>query len=120
MHTIKTWAKAQSLIAKSTGEAELYGTVRGSCEGLGLQSLYGDFGVKAALKVYLDANAAKGIVERKGLCKVRRIDVEHLWLQQQQTRRMLPLTKILGSVNPADLMTKCLPAKDIMKYLDIF
>ena len=37
--------KTQSLISQSPGEAELYGVVRGSCEALGLQSLYGDFGV---------------------------------------------------------------------------
>ena len=73
-HTIKTWSKTQGLIARSSGESELYGAVRGACEGLGLQSLMKDFGTTVDVKMLIDANAAKGIIERRGLCKVRHLD----------------------------------------------
>ena len=66
----------------------------------------------------LGANAAKGIVERKGLCKVRHNDTDHVWLQQQQARRMLPLEKVLGTSNPADLMTKYLGEGETLKYVN--
>ena len=105
------------MVAKSSAEAELHGTVRVSCEGLGLQTLYSDFGKAVDVRAFLDANAAKGIIERRSLCKLRHIDVDHLWLQDQQARRLLPLSKVQGSVNPADLMTKNLPAADIREYL---
>ena len=59
-HTLKSWPKTQSLVAKSSAEAELYGTIRGSCEGLGLQSLFRDFGIdQTCVRVFLDASAAK-------------------------------------------------------------
>ena len=83
MHTLKCWSRTQSIIAKSSGEAELYGAVCGTCQGLGIRSLYKDFGESVNLKLFLDANAAKGIIERRGLCKVKHIDLDNLWLQEQ-------------------------------------
>ena len=35
-HCIKAWSKNQSIIAKSSGESELYGVIKGSSEALGL------------------------------------------------------------------------------------
>ena len=116
-HTLKTWSKTQALVAKSSGEAELYGIVRGACEGLGLSTLFKDLGCDVKVRVHIDASAAKGMVERRELSKVRHLDVDVLWLQEQQARRLLPLEKIPGTANPADLMTKHLSGKDVEKYM---
>ena len=35
-------------------------------------------------RVHVDASAAKNIVEREGLGKVRHIEVDLLWIQEQQ------------------------------------
>lgn len=118
--SLKTWSKTQTLIARSSGEAELYGTIRGACEGLGIQSLFQDFNEHVDIQVFLDANAAKGIIERKGLSKVRHLDVEHLWLQQEQSRRLLPLFNVGGTLNVADLMTTYLPEREIQKCMTMF
>ena len=79
--------------------------------------MYKDFGVRTAILVFLDANAARGIIERKGLCKVRHLGTDHVWSQQQQALRLLPLQKVLGTANIADLMTKHMPEKAIIKYI---
>ena len=105
-HCLKAWSKTQAVIAKSSGESELYGTIRGSAEGLGLVTMAADFGSELKVRVHVDANAAKGMVERRGLSRVRHIEVDHLWIQEQEARRMLPLSKVAGGDNPADLMTK--------------
>ena len=78
-----------------------------------------DLGRLIALKVHVDANAAKGMVERQGLQKVRHLEVDHLWLQEQQARRIMPLAKVLGTENPADLMTKNVAQMLVLKYLEI-
>ena len=44
-HCLKAWSKTQSIIAKSSGESELFGVIKGSAEGLGLITLAKDFGV---------------------------------------------------------------------------
>ena len=111
MHFIKTWSKSQATVAKSSGEAELYGTVRASAEGLGMSSLLGGFGVEdTRVRLHVDASAAIGMVERRGLSKVRHIEVDLLWIQGQQARRLLPLRKVLGTKNVADMMTTNLPS----------
>ena len=58
------------------------------------------------LGVHVDATAAKGIFERRGISRVRLIEVNHLWIQEQEARRMLPMSKADCGDNPADLMTK--------------
>ena len=79
-HCLKSWSKTQSVIAQSSAEAELYGVVRAATEGLGMMALMKDMGMSVKLQLHLDAAAAKGIIERKGLSKVRHIDVNVLWL----------------------------------------
>ena len=114
-HCIKTWSKTQALIAKSSGEAELYAVVRGATEALGMATLAKDMGRKVEIQLHIDALAAKGMIERKGLSKVRHLDVNVLWLQEQCARKLLPVAKVPGEDNPADLMTKHLVAPKVVK-----
>ena len=43
-HTLKGWSKTQSRIALSSGESELYASLKASAEALGLVSLFQDLG----------------------------------------------------------------------------
>ena len=110
-HCLKTWSKTQAIIAKSSAEAELYGVVRGATEALGMCSLMGDLGRNMFIRMGIDAAAAKGILERRGLSKVRHIDVNILWLQEVCARKQIPVDKVPGEENPADLATKHLTSK---------
>ena len=112
---MKTWSKTQALVAKSSGEAELYAVVKGAAEALGMVTLARDLGRKVGVQLHIDALAAKGMIERKGLSKVRHLDVNVLWLQEQCARKILPVTKVPGEDNMADLMTKHLGAAKIKK-----
>ena len=106
LHCIKSWSKTQSLVAKSSAEAELYATVKAASEALGVQTLLSELGQEMKARVFIDSSAAKSICEREGLDKVRHIEVGVLWLQEQEVRRRLPLVKVPGTSNIADLMTK--------------
>ena len=78
---IKTWSKTQTVIATSSGEAELYAAVKGAAELLGVQSLAKDFGIDLKVELRVDANATIGMMHRKGLGKLRHVDVGYLWIQ---------------------------------------
>ena len=117
-HCIKTWSKTQAVIAKSSAESELYGVVRGACEALGTKTLCEDLGETVGIRLELDATAAKGILDRTGLAKVRHIDVNCLWLQEQCAKKIVPLNKIPGEHNSADLMTKHLTLLMIKRHLE--
>ena len=82
-HTIRTWSLTKAVIALSSGEAEYYGMVKGASFTLGTQSLLADLGISAVIHMYTDSSAAKGIASRKGLGKVRHIEVNQLWLQDK-------------------------------------
>ena len=105
----------QAIVAKSSGEAELYAVVRGATEALGMATLARDLGRKVNIQLHVDAMAAKGMIERKGLSKVRHLDVNILWLQEQCARKILPVRKVAGEENVADLMTKHLVSPKIRK-----
>ena len=49
---------------------------------------------------------------------MRHIDTAALWIQDQQARRILPLDKIPGTKNEADMMTKNLDFIRVDMYLD--
>ena len=92
-HLIRTYPKTQATVAKSSGESELYAVARASAEGLGIAILLTDLGV----------------TQRTGPNKVRHVEVDVLWLQEQQARRQLPIAKIPGPQNPSDLCAKNVP-----------
>ena len=103
---IKHWAKTQTSIPLSSGEAELHGIAAGITQGLGMQSIARDLGFTIAIKVHTDATAALGICRRRGLGKIRHLDVTDLWCQEKVREGAVELVKVLGSENPADIMTK--------------
>ena len=80
-HPIKSYSKTQAVIAKSSAESELYGIVRATCEALGGLTLVEDVGEQLKSRLLMDANAARGIIERQGLSKVRHIDVNLLHVE---------------------------------------
>ena len=57
--------------------------VKGSAESLGLQSLGRDLGVGHSVHVYTDSSAAMGMVARKGIGRVRHVEVSELWGRTQ-------------------------------------
>ena len=105
-HLIKSWSRQQRAIALSSAEAETYGMVACSAELLGIQSCEFDLGMKLSAAVYADASAALGIVQRRGIGKVRHIRAQCLWLQEARATKRLAFEKIDGGRNPSDLFTK--------------
>ena len=69
-----------------------------------------DWGHKIKGVVYADSSAALAIADRKGSGKLRHINIRMLWIQEQERKKEIETRKIKGEVNPADLMTKYVPA----------
>ena len=64
-----------------------------------------DFGVHMDPYLHVDASAAIGIAQRKGLGKLRHLDTQSLWIQDAVRSKQVVLEKVAGAENPADLMT---------------
>jgi hypothetical protein len=116
-HLLKHWASTQKKITLSSGEAELGAVVRGVSEALGIQSVARDLGVELQPEVHADSSAAIGICHRCGIGKVRHLAVAQLWVQDLVRSKACRLYKVLGTENPADLMTKPLARAEIDGHL---
>ena len=101
-HTIRTWSKTQNTIAQSSAESELLAIVRAATEALGCMALACDLGLTFIARLHVDAAAALGISERKGVGKLRHLDVGTLWLQEVQLRQKVTFVKVAATSNPAD------------------
>ena len=45
-----------------------------------------DFGTEVKVDIFVDASAAIGIAQRRGVGKVRHVEVNQLWLQDRVAR----------------------------------
>ena len=121
-HAIKCWSSTQPIIALSSGEAEYYAIVKGGSNALGIKGLLNDFGVnleeidmsvKQDVEINTDSAATKAIATRRGVGKVRHIEVAELWIQERVSKKEMRIRKVKGKENPADAMTKYVGKEEI-------
>ena len=70
------------------------------------------------MALFTDSSAARGIVHRAGLGKLRHLETGYLWLQAAVKNKRLQVRKVAGKENPADLFTKHLGVADMWKHLE--
>jgi hypothetical protein len=116
-HQIKHWSTTQGVIALSSAEAELYGIVKATVQGMGLQSVARDLGEEITMDVHTDSSAAMGVCNRNGIGKVRHLDTNLLWVQDKVKQGALKINKVQGERNPADLFTKHLDSSKMLEHL---
>ena len=90
---------------------------------MGLQSLLRDLNCSTRIKLLTDATTGKSIASRRGLGRVRHIDVSNLWIQEKIANDVIELSKIKNVDNPSDLLTKHLAQHEIarcMEFLDTY
>lgn len=115
-HCVKSWSKDQSVIALSSGEAELYAANFGAAQCMGLCSILRDWGWRFPMKVMLDSTACIGMLRKVGLGKAKHIETNNLWMQEKVRNGSLVLGKVDTKSNRADLGTKPLTADTSMKH----
>jgi len=103
---LKSWSSTQATVALSSGEAEYYAVVKAAAEALGMIALLKDLGLIGQARLWVDSAAAKSIVSRVGLGKLRHLEVKYLWVQQVVKKKRLSIYKIKGTLNPGDWLTK--------------
>ena len=78
--------------------------------GIGVRSMFQDFQINDANQRYVeikeDSSAAKGIASRRGLGKLKHIDIKELWIQEKVNLGEVKITKVPGTVKLADALTK--------------
>jgi len=116
-HFVKSSSSTQGLGAMSSGKADCYGIVKGASMGLGIKIVLSVLGVAVNAIIRMDASATKGIANRKGLGKVRHIQLNQLWIQDRVVKGEIIVLKVKGKENLANLLTKHCNATDIKFHM---
>ena len=116
-HCVKHWASTHTVVSLSSGEAELHGISKGGTNAIGVQAVARDLGIHLDIVLHTDASATLGIVRRRGLGRIRHLDVTHLWLQEKIRTGGFEIHKLDGSQNVADVLTKIMDRPALVKHL---
>ena len=65
-----------------------------------------DLGWKSAVKVWTDSTTAKAVAGRRGLGKLRHVELKFLWVQEVVRNGRVDIHKVWGERNVADHLTK--------------
>ena len=80
--------------------------VTGTAEGLGVKSLGEDLGMKMRVAVWTDSDACRSVANRRGLGKLRHVEVKYLWVQDVVKEGRVEMRRVKGEYNIADHLPK--------------
>ena len=119
--TICTISRTQQTLALSSGEAELYALGLGIAESLFLRSLILEANLATTCKImiFTDSTAGKSMATRFGTTrKTKHIELRYLYMQELITSGLVIIKKVLGTNNPADILTKYVSKDVLHKHLN--
>ena len=118
-HCVRTWSSTQSAIALSSAEAEFYAMVDAALRAKWMVNILSELGVSvvSTVEVCTDSSAAKSFVSKRGLGKMRHLELRELWLQKEVGDGKVLVKKVAGERNPADAMTKFLTRSALQERL---
>jgi len=102
------FARRQAVQSTSSGESEFYGAGSTAMEGKVVWGLFEWLGYAVTCSLRVDSSAAKAMLMRDGVGKVKHLDVRSLWVQQERHNGM-KIKKEPGATNLADFCTKAHP-----------
>ena len=117
---ITTQSKTQQTLAPSSGEAELYAIGLGTSESLFVKSLLleTELAQKVNIRVYTDSTAGTSMSTRFGTSKkTRHVQLRFLYIRELVLQGVLQGKEVLGTSNPADVMTKYVSKETLLKHL---
>ena len=120
-HLISHWCRIQPRVALSSGEAELYSSVRGLSNSLGTLHLMRDISSKdwGELSHYVDATACKSILMRKGAGSIKHLETKYLWVQDAIRREKVKVSKVPREDNPSDSLASISSPKVLWYHMDL-
>ena len=114
--TLTLICRGQAVRAQSSAEAEVFAGVMGIKEAIHVQQLLGWMGEPVRIRLRMDAAAARSVLCRQGVGKIRHLEVKVLWAQDQTKNGRVLVEKVEGTLNTADIGTKPLEEKTLVRH----
>ena len=117
-----TWrSKKQTVVARSSAEAELRSTAHGICEALWLKMLLKELGVtiESSLKIYCDNKAAIDISHNPvHHDRTKHVEVDRHFIKEKIDEGIISITYVPTSDQVADILTKGLHKPAFEKFVN--
>ena len=118
---ISAGARTQSVIAQLSCEAEYIAATAATSEAKYILALFLACGQHVNIHLRSDSSGAIGVASRRGLQRLRHLDVRFLWLQAETASKNIRISKVPGPENVADAnhetciqtFARVLPIKDV-------
>ena len=104
-HLLLHWSRTQSVVALSSGEAEMYAALKGAAEGLFMKHILEEVGEEVVLSLQGDSSACQGMLDREGAGPVKHLATKCLWLQERLAKKEAVFKKVPRDSNPSDALT---------------
>ena len=115
---IYTSSRNQKSVALSSGEAEYYAGASAASDSILLkEAIQFLTGKRCQVNLYLDSSAARGIITRQGVGRVKHLQIRTLFLQELHKQGTLSVHPVGTKENTADIGTKPLSGKRIKLHL---
>eukprot|EP00971_Amphidinium_carterae_P260694 5171805-Amphidinium_carterae.1 len=118
-------SRTQSTIALSSAEAELYAMGQATIESQHVKQVIEEMGIpemdtnNVTMMINTDSSSGKAVASRLGLNrKTKHVQLKFLYIQDVIQRGELTIKKIPTTHDPADVLTKHLPAITIQSHLE--
>ena len=99
-------ARTQWVVAQSSSEAEYIAATAATSEAKYIQALFSACGQHVSIDLRSDSSGAIGVASRRGLQRLRHLNVRFLWLQQETAHKKVRISKVPAEENVADANTK--------------
>jgi hypothetical protein len=120
-NVLGTFSRTQQTYALSSCEAEVYGAVSTAAEGLYTAALLADLGFVTRVKLHTDSSSSLNLLSKPGMSRpMRHMEVKYLFLQDLVSSKRITGAKVLGTQNPADLLTKFITTTMMAAHLSRF
>ena len=103
---LSPWSRTQGRLALSSCQAELVAlTVAGQGASF-VRTMMEEIGETTCMRLLTDSTSAHQIAERRGLGRLKHVELRWLWVQDEFRAGRLGIARVSTLVNPADMMTK--------------
>ena len=93
---VSAGARTQSAVAQSSCEAEYIAATAATSEAKYMQALFRACGQHVNIHLRSDSSGASGVASRRGLHRLRHLDVRFLWLQAETATKTFESARCLG------------------------
>ena len=61
---------------------------------------------------YCDSSAARGVINRQGVGKIKHLEVKHMWVQEKELKKDFTMHRVPRAENVADVLTHKVSRKE--------